>query len=155
MKSAAGVRFALIAALCLLSTLLHYAQPQAAPPKPADPPAKIAMPSGPAKEALLLAIHKQDQAAKEVSDLNQKVQTLQMQIQTESTRLQSKQSDANKAVDAARAAAFKAANLDEARYSLDYETWEFTAKPETKAVVSPPATTAPPAPAPGRQPEAK
>jgi hypothetical protein len=109
------------------------------PAKPADPPAKITLPTSPEKDALLTAIHHQDQAAKEVSDLNQKVQALQMQVQSESTRLQAKQADADKAVAAARAAAFKAANLDEAKYTLDYETWEFTAKPEPKPAAENPA----------------
>ena len=114
MKSLASA--ALMFALCTV-----FCHAQAAAPKPADPPAKIVLPTGPEKDALQAAIHHQDQAAKEVADLQQKVQTLQMQIQTESTRLQEKKTATDKEVSEARAAAFHIMKQDEAKSTLDLE----------------------------------
>jgi hypothetical protein len=110
--------------------------PTAAPvaPKPAKPPAKIVLKTGPEKDALLVAVHHKDQADKELSDLNLRLQQLQTQAQAEYQRIQSKQSEATKAVEDARAAALKAMDLDPGKYVLDQESFEATPKPDGKII---------------------
>jgi TolA-binding protein len=129
--------------LCMLYMLCAPGFAQApAPVKPADSPAKIALPSSPAKDALYAAIHKRDQAEKQISELNLRLQQLQNQATQQYQQLQETDKLAGAALEAATTAAFKAANLDQSKYTLDLETMEFSARPEPKAEATPPTTKA-------------
>lgn len=122
-------RLLLVASLAFCGYVIGFAQ-SPAPAKPADPPAKVALPSSPAKDALYSAIHKRDQADKDLTDLNLKLTQLQNQAAQQYQQLQARKQQADIAVDAARSEAYKAAKLDPAKFELNDETMEFTAKPE-------------------------
>jgi TolA-binding protein len=115
----------------VLSCSVAFAQ---APPKPADPPKaeKIAVPLE-ARDNLRAAIHKQDQIEKQISDLNSQFLQVQSRAQQQSQSLQSQEKAAADAVEAAKVEAYKAAKLDRAKWEIDIEGMEFSAKPEQKA----------------------
>lgn len=128
--------------------LCSFAAAQAAPPEPVDPPKaeKVQVPLD-ARDALRAAIHQQDKIEKQISDLNAQFLQYQSRAQQQSQSLQGQQKAAAEAVEASKKKAYEAANLDDAKWSIDTETMEFTAKPEQKAEASPatkPAPTPPP-----------
>lgn len=107
-------------------TLCSFAGAQS---KPADPPAPIKIPvSLESRDPLREAIHKQDQNDKQISDLSSQFAQMQNQAQTKMQGLQADKEKWSKLIEAEKKQAFVNAKLDPAKYDLDSETMEFSAK---------------------------
>jgi hypothetical protein len=125
--------------LCLLCTLCFAQSANVAnqpighvAEKPADPPAKISLPPSAAKDELWSAVHKRDQAQKQIADLNARFLQLQQQATAQLQTLQAQDKQAADAIEAAKTKAYAATKLDPAKYDLDLETMEFSPKAEPK-----------------------
>jgi hypothetical protein len=107
-------------------TLCSFAGAQS---KPADPPAPIKIPvSLESRDTLRAAIHKQDLDDKQISDLTAQFAQMQNQAQTKMQGLQADKEKWSKLIEAEKKQAFVNAKLDPAKYDLDSETMEFSAK---------------------------
>ena len=85
------------------------------------------------KDALRAAIHKQDQAQKQLSDLNAQLMQIQNQATAKMQTLQAQEKQADEAVTQAKTKAYAAAKLDPGKYDLDLETMEFSPKTASEA----------------------
>jgi hypothetical protein len=105
--------------------------------KPADPPpapaAKIPLAPSIAKDELWVAVHKRDMAQKQISDLTAQFVQMQNQATTKMQSLQAQEKQTEADIDAAKVKAYAAAKLDPAKYDLDLETMEFSAKTPVEA----------------------
>jgi hypothetical protein len=94
--------------------------------------AKIPVPME-SKDALRSAIHKQDQDDKQISDLNAGYIQMQTQAQTKMQSLQADKEKYSKLIEAEKKQAFINAKLDPAKYEIDLEAMEFSAKTASEA----------------------
>ena len=85
------------------------------------------------RDVLRAAIHKQDQAQKQISDLTAQFVQMQNQATTKMQTLQAQEKQAAEAVSEAKTKAYAAAKLDPGKYDLDLDTMEFSAKTPTEA----------------------
>jgi hypothetical protein len=80
------------------------------------------------RDPLRSAIHKQDQDDKQISDLTSQFAQMQSQAQTKMQGLQADKEKWSKLIESEKKQAFVDAKLDPAKYDLDSETMEFSAK---------------------------
>jgi len=131
------MKLARLAALWTLCTVCMLCLGQAPSMKAAEAPKeKIPVAAAP-KEALRVAIHKHDQAEKQIADINLQFLQVQANAKAQMDKAQAAEKEAAEEIEKAEQEAFKTAGLDQNHYALDRELMEFTSKTQAPKAPTP------------------